>query len=279
MKKNVVEDNLESDESIMAGAEEKDAAHTNELDGSQVDSAPGKEADDASEELEWRPEYKKKAIRSYVIRAGRMTEGQKNAFSRCWPQYGLSLFDGSIDYTEVFEREAPTVLEVGFGMGASLLQMAEAESDKNFIGIEVHPPGVGRIINCAREQEVGNLKVYMADAVDVLTDCIPDNSLDRFQLYFPDPWHKKKHNKRRIVQREFMALVQQKLRVGGLIHLATDWHEYAEHMMEVMSTMEGLTNCAGEYLFAEKPDFRPTTKFETRGEKLGHGVWDLLFTK
>lgn len=230
-------------------------------------------------ESEWRPEYKKKAIRSYVIRAGRMTEGQKNAFSRCWPQYGLSLFDGEIDYRDVFKREAPVVLEVGFGMGASLLQMAEAEKDKDFIGIEVHPPGVGRIISCAQEQQTRNLKVYMADAVDVLTDCIPDNSLDRFQLYFPDPWHKKKHNKRRIVQQEFIALVQQKLRAGGVIHLATDWHEYAEHMMEVMSLMPGLTNCAGEYVFAGKPDFRPTTKFETRGEKLGHGVWDLLFTK
>lgn len=225
-----------------------------------------------------RPEYKKKSIRSYVIRAGRMTEGQRNAFDRCWPRYGLSLFDGLIDADQVFDRRGPTVLEVGFGMGASLLQMAQSEADKNFIGIEVHPPGVGRFINCANEENLNNVKVYMADAVDVLTDCIADHSLDRFQLYFPDPWHKKKHNKRRIVQTEFMSLVRQKVRMGGQIHLATDWHDYAEHMMEVMSLVEGVENTAGEYCFAEKPSFRPTTKFETRGENLGHGVWDLLFT-
>lgn len=226
---------------------------------------------------EWRPEYKKKAIRSYVIRAGRMTEGQRNAFDKCWPRYGVSLFDGPFNYTERFGREAPVVLEIGFGMGASFLQMAQAEQDKDFIGIEVHPPGVGRLINCANDEDVDNIRVYMADAVDVLNDCIADGSLSRFQLYFPDPWHKKKHNKRRIVQPDFIALVQKKMKKGGVIHLATDWHEYAEHMMEVMSLAQGVRNTAGEYCYAQKPDFRPTTKFETRGENLGHGVWDLLF--
>ncbi len=224
-------------------------------------------------------EYKKKPIRSYVIRAGRMTEGQKKAFDRWWPRYGLRLANGLIDPNEVFEREAPLVLEIGFGMGDSLLQMAKSEPDKNFIGIEVHPPGVGRLINLAGDEEISNLRVYMADAKDVLEDCIPDGAIDRFQLYFPDPWHKKKHHKRRIVQVEFMRLVAQKLSSKGVAHLATDWEEYAEHMMEVMCAMDEYKNQAPEFQYSETPSFRPETKFERRGERLGHGVWDLLFSR
>lgn len=224
-------------------------------------------------------EYKKKPIRSYVIRAGRMTDGQKKAFDRWWPTYGLRLANGEINPSEVFKREAPLVLEIGFGMGDSLLQMAKAEPDKDFIGIEVHPPGVGRLINLAGDEGVSNLRVYMADAKDVLEDCIPDQSIDRFQLYFPDPWHKKKHHKRRIVQVEFMRLVAQKLSVEGVAHLATDWEDYAEHMMEVMCSMPEFENQVSEYQFSDKPDFRPETKFERRGERLGHGVWDMLFGK
>ncbi len=233
-----------------------------------------------SQTFEIKPEYKQKAIRSYVIRGGRITEGQKKAFDRAWPDYGLSLFDGPIDYSVIFGREAPVVLEVGFGMGDSLLQMAKEQPEKDFIGIEVHPPGVGRLINNAAKEALTNLKVYMADAVDVLEDCIPDASLARFQLYFPDPWHKKKHNKRRIVQSAFMQLVHRKLSVGGVCHLATDWEPYAEHMMEVMSLeQERFTNQAPLYYFSPRPDYRPLTKFENRGQKLGHGVWDLLFER
>ncbi|MYM63710.1 tRNA (guanosine(46)-N7)-methyltransferase TrmB [Pseudomaricurvus sp. HS19] len=226
-----------------------------------------------------KPEFKQKAIRSYVIRGGRITVAQKKAFDRYWPHFGLSLFDGPLDMAATFGREAPVVLEIGFGMGESLLTMSQAEADKNFIGIEVHPPGVGSLINNAGKAEVSNLRVYMADAVDVLDDCIADNSLDRFQLYFPDPWHKKKHNKRRIVQPAFIERIKAKLKPGGVIHMATDWEAYAEHMMEVLSAAPGLENCAGEYLFAERPEYRPITKFEQRGERLGHGVWDLLFRK
>ncbi|NIB39561.1 tRNA (guanosine(46)-N7)-methyltransferase TrmB [Pseudomaricurvus alkylphenolicus] len=226
-----------------------------------------------------KPEYKKKSIRSYVIRGGRITVGQKKAFDSYWPQFGLSLFDGPLIAQDTFGRQAPVVLEIGFGMGDSLLQMAQAEADKDFIGIEVHPPGVGALINNAGKQEVSNLRVYMADAIDVLEDCIADASLDRFQLYFPDPWHKKKHNKRRIVQPAFVQNILSKLKPGGMIHMATDWEPYAEHMMEVLSATEGIENCAGEYQYSPRPDHRPITKFEKRGERLGHGVWDLLFVK
>lgn len=226
-----------------------------------------------------RPEYKKKDIRSYVIRAGRMTEGQKRAFDDWWPTYGLSLFDDALDIEEIFGRKAPTVVEVGFGMGDSLREMAQAEPDKDFIGIEVHPPGVGRLISSAGASDIKNLKVYMADAVDVIKDCIPPQSIDRFQLYFPDPWHKKKHNKRRIVQPEFIALVRQILKPGGVLHMATDWEEYSEQMIEVMMAAPGFDNTAPASQFAEKPSYRPRTKFENRGENLGHGVWDIVFTK
>lgn len=226
-----------------------------------------------------RPEFKQKSIRSYVIRAGRMTPGQRRAFERNWAAYGLSLFDGALDPVAEFGRAAPLVLEVGFGMGDSLLAMAQAEPDKDFIGIEVHPPGVGRLLNNAAEAGVHNLRVYMADANDVLADCIADGAVSRFQLYFPDPWHKSKHKKRRIVQPAFAQQVLAKLGVGGVFHLATDWADYADQMMEVMSLAPGYRNQAGEYLFAHKPDYRPDTKFQKRGERLGHGVWDLLFEK
>ena len=212
-----------------------------------------------------------------MIRAGRMTDGQRGAFVAHWPDYGLSLFNGLLIPQVVFGNDHPVVVEVGFGMGDSLLAMAKAEPGLNFVGIEVHPPGVGRLINSAAKEGVRNLRVYMADAKDVLTDCIPSASLARFQLYFPDPWHKKKHHKRRIVQSEFIALIASKLQPGGLLHMATDWREYAEHMLEVVRAEPQLVNTAED--FAPRPEFRPITKFEMRGERLGHGVWDLLLRK
>ena len=226
-----------------------------------------------------KPEYKKKSIRSFVIRAGRMTDGQKNAFDTWWPTYGLSLFDGEFKPEEVFGRSAPLVLEIGFGMGDSLLEMAKADPEKDFIGIEVHPPGVGRLISGAGNEGVKNLKVFMADAHDVLEDCIPDDSLARMQLFFPDPWHKKKHNKRRILQPSFIETVRAKLKPGGIFHMATDWENYADDAMEKMCLATGYKNAAPDYLFSAQPEYRPTTKFERRGERLGHGVWDIIFEK
>ncbi len=226
-----------------------------------------------------KPEYKKKPIRSYVIRAGRITDGQKKAFDQWWPQFGLSLFDGKIEPLQVFKREAPLVVEVGFGMGDSLFAMAKAEPDKNFIGIEVHPPGVGRLISLAGAEKLHNLRVYMADAVDVMEDCIPEHSVDRFQLFFPDPWHKKKHHKRRIVQPEFIASVYRLLKPGSHFHMATDWENYAELSFEQMLMTPGFVNVAEPYCFSPRPEYRPVTKFERRGERLGHGVWDIIFAK
>ena len=226
-----------------------------------------------------RPEYRQKPVRSYVIRGGRITEAQKRAFDRVWARYGLSLSDGRIDPLALFGREAPLVLEVGFGMGDSLLAMARAEPDKDFIGIEVYPPGVGRLLNNAHQLKLDNLRVFMADGMDVLQDCIPDDRLQRFQLYFPDPWHKKKHHKRRLVQPEFMQTVRAKLMLGGICHLATDWEPYAEQMMAVMTLAQGFSNQVDEYCFAPRPDYRPLTKFERRGRKLHHGIRDLLFER
>lgn len=228
--------------------------------------------------MELRPEFKKKSIRSYVIRAGRMTDAQRKAFADHWASYGLSLHDGLADWESIFGRRAPVVLEIGFGMGNSLLKMAAAAPDKDFVGIEVHPPGVGRLINNAAEEGLTNLRVYMADALDVLDDCIADGSLSRVQIYFPDPWHKKKHHKRRIIQPAFVEKLRSKLEIGGILHLATDWENYAEHMLEVMTAAQGYVNEAGRG-YSPRPDFRPVTKFERRGERLGHGVWDLLFRR
>ena len=229
--------------------------------------------------MDIRPEYRKKSIRSYVVRAGRMTDGQRKAFETSWPIYGLKLADGAINTDEVFGRTGLKILEIGFGMGDSLLQMAAAEPDTDFIGIEVHPPGVGTIINTARVEGLTNLRIYLADANDVLDECFSLESIDRLQLYFPDPWHKKKHNKRRIVQPSFLKQVREKLRPKGIIHMATDWQPYAEQMMETLSEADGFENCAGLGEYSARPVYRPLTKFEKRGERLGHGVWDLIFKK
>ncbi|GAB3376383.1 tRNA (guanosine(46)-N7)-methyltransferase TrmB [Spongiibacter taiwanensis] len=218
-------------------------------------------------------------IRSFVLRTGRMTEGQKRAYDFHWPSKGLEVASGSLDLTEVFGREAPTVLEIGFGMGDSLAAMAEAAPDHNFIGVEVHRPGVGRLMHLIDEAGLTNLRAYCHDAVEVLETCIPDERLSRVQVYFPDPWHKKKHHKRRLIQADFVQLLRRKLKLGGVIHLATDWENYAEHMMEVMTAADGFSNQAGELQFSPRPEYRPVTKFEKRGERLGHGVWDLLFER
>ena len=233
-----------------------------------------------AEATNFRPEYKKKSIRSYVLRSGRMTEGQQRALEQHWPHFRLSLFAEPIDnWTTVFGRTAPVVLEIGFGMGDSLLSMAQNEPDKDFVGIEVYPPGAGRLVNRAAELGLSNLRIYLADAMDVLGDCIPDGSLERVQLYFPDPWHKKKHNKRRIVRQPFVEKIRSKLAVGGQFHMATDWQPYAEYMVEVMLEAEGFANLAGDEVYSPRPDYRPITKFEKRGQRLGHGVWDLLYCR
>lgn len=220
-----------------------------------------------------------RTVKSFVLRAGRMTEGQQKAMEAVWPHMGLELQQGMLDLEEVFGREAPVVLEIGFGMGDSLVEMAKDQPEKNYIGIEVHRPGVGRLLSNAEREELSNIRVFCDDAIEVLAQCIPDGSLSCIQLFFPDPWHKKRHHKRRIVQPEFAQTLRKKLKTGGVFHMATDWENYAEHMMEVMSVAEGYNNVAGEGQYSPQPEWRPVTKFQKRGERLGHGVWDLMFEK
>jgi len=220
---------------------------------------------------------RRRPIRSYVLRTGRMTPGQQRAVDQNWQRWGLQQEDGPLDYEAVFGRRGPRVLEIGFGMGQSLVAMAQAAPATNFIGIEVHKPGVGKLLHSMVECEVDNIRVYCHDAVEVLRDCIPDASLDTVQIFFPDPWHKKRHHKRRLVQPPFVNQLTAKLKPGGTLHLATDWENYAQQMMEVLGAADGLTNTCDPGHYAPRPDSRPLTKFELRGERLGHGVWDLVF--
>ncbi|TGG90075.1 tRNA (guanosine(46)-N7)-methyltransferase TrmB [Natronospirillum operosum] len=219
-------------------------------------------------------------IRSFVMRTGRMTPGQQRALSEQWPRLGLEADGQPLDLNAIFQRTAPVTLEIGFGMGDSLLTMAEQAPERDFIGIEVHLPGVGRLINRAHEAGVTNLRVMKDDAVEILQRQIGDGTLDRVQIFFPDPWHKKRHHKRRLIQPEFVALLARKLQPGGWLHLATDWENYAEHMLEVMAQSPDFRNTAPDGGYQPgRPAFRPLTKFEQRGERLGHGVWDLIFER
>lgn len=221
----------------------------------------------------------RREIKSFVMRAGRMTPGQQRGLDEGWPQFGLELENGPLDAAGLFGRSAPLTLEIGFGMGQSLLEMAAAAPEQDFIGVEVHRPGVGALLSGLLKQELSNVRVYSCDAIEVLRQCIADSSLDRVLLYFPDPWHKSRHHKRRIVNENFAALVLQKLKPGGILHMATDWEPYAEHMLEVMQQALGYRNLSASGDWVERPAERPVTKFERRGERLGHGVWDLKFAR
>ena len=218
-------------------------------------------------------------IRSFVKREGRLTEGQERALNELFPLYGLELQDTPVNLVDIFQRSATTILEIGFGNGTSLSEMAEKNPEQNYIGIEVHRPGVGNLLSQIKKLGLNNLRVMNEDAVDVLNKMIPDESLDAVYLFFADPWHKTRHHKRRIVQEEFVQLLRKKLKVNGAFHMATDWEPYAKHMMRVMNATEGYENTAGKDQYLPRPDYRPLTKFEQRGQRLGHGVWDLVFKK
>lgn len=236
------------------------------------------ESKSALEQAEEAGKYIRK-IKSFVKREGRLTKGQAKAIDDNWSTMGLNHKPELLNYSDVFGNDNDVVLEIGFGMGKSLVAMAKAAPDLNFIGIEVHKPGVGACLMEAEEHGVTNLRVYEHDAVEVLADCIPDGSLAKLQLFFPDPWHKKRHHKRRIVQLEFAESLRTKLKVGGIFHMATDWENYAEHMLEVMSNAPGYKNQSTTGDYVPRPDSRPLTKFEQRGHRLGHGVWDLMFER
>jgi len=218
-------------------------------------------------------------VKSYVKREGRLTKAQERAIEEFWPTMGIDYQNAALKLSELFGRTAPVVVEIGFGMGKSLVEMAAASPEKDFIGIEVHRPGVGACLAEAGELGLSNLRVMDHDAVEVLNNMIPESALSRLQLFFPDPWHKKRHHKRRIVQSEFAELVLSRLQPGGCFHMATDWEPYAEHMAEVMNTTKGYVNTAQTGNYVARPEYRPVTKFETRGQKLGHGVWDLIYER
>ncbi len=219
-------------------------------------------------------------VRSFVRRDGRMTDAQKNAVDVLLPTMGLLLQNGMVHFPDVFQRDAECILEIGFGSGYSLLEMAKANPMQNFIGIETHLPGVGSLLQGVGAEALQNVRIYYADAVEVLAQCIPDNSLDVVQIFFPDPWPKRKHHKRRLIQPNFVNLIISKLKKDGTLHLATDWQHYAEHMMKVLSDIPTLSNQAGLHQYANRSTQRPViTKFEQRGTQSGRAIWELQFAK
>ena len=207
-----------------------------------------------------------------------MTRSQQRALVELLPRYGLAT-DTMIEPAAIFGRSAPLTLEIGFGNGDSLATMAAQDPASDFIGIEVHRPGIGHLLLELERQGITNVRVFTADAIEVLDHCIPDNSLSRVLLFFPDPWPKKRHHKRRIVRAGFVENLARKLVAGGILHMATDWEDYAEHMLEVMNGVPVYRNCAGNGSYSQRPSYRPVTKFERRGQRLGHGVRDLVFER
>ena len=216
-------------------------------------------------------------VRSYVLRGGRMGSGQQRALAELGPRFVLPFAAAPLDFDVVFGRRAPTILEIGFGMGDATAQVAAAAPDKNFIGVEVHEAGIGALLKRIGDDGLANLRIVRHDAVDVLQQMIPPASLAGIHLWFPDPWHKKRHHKRRLIQPAFIAQLLTRLVPDGYLHCATDWQPYAEQMLAVLTAQGGLANAAADY--ATRPDWRPLTKFENRGLQLGHGVWDLLFRR
>ena len=218
-------------------------------------------------------------IKSFVLRQGKITQGQQRAIEELMPVYGLQYTGEKLDLVSAFGRDNPKLVEIGFGMGHATWQIAKNNPENDYLGIEVHLPGVGALLMQMRDNDVSNLRVIRHDAVEVLRNMLADNSISGFHIYFPDPWHKKRHHKRRIIQSDFVNLLCQKLKSGGYIHLATDWEEYATWMLDILRSNSQLVNQSTSNDYVPRPDYRPLTKFENRGVKLGHGVWDLIFVK
>ncbi|WP_422656563.1 tRNA (guanosine(46)-N7)-methyltransferase TrmB [Noviherbaspirillum sp.] len=216
-------------------------------------------------------------IRSFVTRAGRLSTAQAKAIETLGPRFCIPYQKASADFSQAFGRQAPTILEIGFGMGDTTAKIAAGMPDKDFIGVEVHTPGVGSLLKLIGEQQLTNLRIIQHDAFEVVTHMITPGSLAGVHVFFPDPWHKARHNKRRLIQPPFVQLLASRIAPGGYIHCATDWQDYAEQMLQVLGDEPALRNTADGY--APRPDYRPVTKFENRGLKLGHGVWDLVFVK
>ena len=218
-------------------------------------------------------------VRSFVRRERRFTLEQQRALDELMPRFGLVPGDTVFDLEHAFGRGGECHLEIGFGNGASLLAMAQANPDRNYLGIEVHRPGVCNLLLQIEKAGIENIRVINADAMEVLTHNLADASLDAVYLFFPDPWHKTRHHKRRLVQMPFVDIVHRRLKPGGILHMATDWEHYAKHMLAVTSQVRGFSNLSTSGDFCERPAYRMLTRFEQRGLRLGHGVWDLLFKK
>jgi tRNA (guanine-N7-)-methyltransferase len=218
-------------------------------------------------------------IRSFVLRAGRMTPAQERALAELWPAYGLDVGAGAPDFPVIFGRQAPRCLEIGFGVGEVIGSLAESHPHIDYVGIEVHRPGVGRLLLRAEQAQLHNLRVICQDAVEVFERAIQDESFDEILVFFPDPWHKKRHHKRRLIDPAFTASLAAKLRPEGVLRLATDWQAYAEQMLEVCNANPQLESLSADGTYVPRPDFRPPTRFERRGARLGHGVWDLAYKK
>ena len=220
-----------------------------------------------------------RAIRSFVLRQGRLTRAQAHALEHHWQDYGIDYSPQLLNFSGLFDNNNDVFIEIGFGNGESLIAQAEQYPQQNFIGIEVHGPGVGHLIHLAVKAGLDNIRVIRHDAVEVLQAMIADDSVAQFQLFFPDTWHKKRHHKRRIMKPAFIELIRQKLRPGGTFHMATDWQPYAEEMLDQMDSSEGFSNTAGKGHYSPDRGQRFETKFERRGKRLGHGVWDLIYRK
>jgi tRNA (guanine-N7-)-methyltransferase len=223
-------------------------------------------------------ELSQRRIRSFVLRQGRLTKGQARALETGFPQFGVSYVPELLDLNAVFNRaDSKKILEIGFGMGETTAKIAQVLPECDFLAAEVHTPGVGALLKLIQENALTNIRVIQHDVVEVLHNMVADASLDGVHIFFPDPWHKKRHHKRRLIQAEFVKLLCTKLKHGGYLHVATDWQEYAEWVLEVLKAETQLENTAEDY--AVKPSYRPLTKFENRGLKLGHGVWDMVFAR
>jgi tRNA (guanine-N7-)-methyltransferase len=221
----------------------------------------------------------RRGVRSFVRRQGRFTVAQRRAMDQLWPRYGLELSQGRLELSALFPDCCAFSVEIGFGMGDTLIELAAREPHTGIIGIDVHQPGVGKLLAAAEEAKLRNIRLYCADALDVLREAIADDVLDTVLMFFPDPWPKKRHHKRRLLQQPFAELVARKLKIGGVFHLATDCEGYAQQMLDVLSAVAGLENVAGAGRFAPRPASRPQTRFEERGLRLGHVVRDLLFRR
>jgi tRNA (guanine-N7-)-methyltransferase len=219
----------------------------------------------------------RRPIRSFVLRQGRVSSAQQRAYDTLLPRFGIPYVPQHADFDRIFGRSAPKVLEIGFGMGETTATIAARHPENDYLGIEVHTPGVGSLLKRIAELNLANVRIVRHDAVEVLRDMIAPAALDAVHIFFPDPWPKKRHHKRRLVQPPFIALLCERMKPGAYLHVATDWQDYAEQILAVMSAEPRLANTARDY--APRPEYRPQTKFERRGLKLGHGVWDVIFRR